>query len=277
MARVRKLTAHRPSQSSQEFVINSRGEKVRNTAYTPHSKQPPQERGSMPVRNDFNNTRKQVHQWEDIDVSDAICDVDFSGYRRSNQLSTYDEENDFTIGMFQSGDNVYCSVEMDDTPRSEVRRTILRKDGEQQFPNAEEYIDRVFGGDTDRYNKMEETLQYVYADGLVRYSEENDSPYADMFFEFVDTDDAHVALETHLPADSRNEISDIIDDVYVGSSAVSFATPSSVQDRILFVEQLYLRGEEDKILKNGHFYPATTTDDVKRTEDIVGKLMNGNK
>lgn len=49
----RKGTAHRPSQSHQEFVITSDGRKVRNTAYNPKSNHQSTSSSASAVRSDF--------------------------------------------------------------------------------------------------------------------------------------------------------------------------------------------------------------------------------
>ena len=58
MARQRKTTAHRPSQADQEFVINSHGEKVRNTAYDPKAKKTKGKKSKNDASGDFGSADK---------------------------------------------------------------------------------------------------------------------------------------------------------------------------------------------------------------------------
>lgn len=59
----RKGTAHRPSQSHQEFVTTSDGRKVRNTAYNPKSNHQPTSSSASVVRSDFG---QEDTSYEDI-------------------------------------------------------------------------------------------------------------------------------------------------------------------------------------------------------------------
>ena len=59
MPRPRKTTAHRPSQADQEFVTNSRGEKVRNTAYDPKAKKNTRVGAKQSPRGDFGGDAKK--------------------------------------------------------------------------------------------------------------------------------------------------------------------------------------------------------------------------
>lgn len=59
----RKGTAHRPSQSHQEFVTTSDGRKVRNTAYNPKNNHKSTSSSASAARSDFG---QEDNNYEDI-------------------------------------------------------------------------------------------------------------------------------------------------------------------------------------------------------------------
>lgn len=100
MVRKRKTTAHRPSQADREFVTNSRGEKVRNTAYTGRrSHTGTGDTSPDGVRGDFSptteNTIDRVKELEDIaPIAGSLHVKDYTTWYTNPYYDEGDDDDD---------------------------------------------------------------------------------------------------------------------------------------------------------------------------------------
>ena len=98
MTRKRKNTANRPSQSDQEYVTNSRGEKVRNVAYVPREKSK-KNISATSLSGDFDSsTGLSAEEREELrdnilDIAEDLHDKYSIEFRPTNRDDTYSDFN----------------------------------------------------------------------------------------------------------------------------------------------------------------------------------------
>lgn len=282
MTKKRKATANRPSQADQEFVTNSHGEKVRNVAYQGRKSTSAAGGSATDVKNDFSSTgnRKVVRDWSDIDIYDSICDLDFSGFNRENPLEQYDSMHHMNTMLYAQDGNVYYECDIETDPLLVVEREILRFDDIDEGGNyidEEDYIDKNFGDDRERYEDMVDMLTDVYVDGLVRYSRNNDSPSTTMDVDFLEQDYARVKSVCSLPEDSGDELRDLLLDNGATVDALAYRTPDYIWKRMHFVQSMYEQGRQYELPyhvgKWSGFVRSTL--ELNDREDRLGDIMRG--
>lgn len=103
----RRGYANRPSQSDQEFVINSSGERVRNMAYDGGSSR----RANYYTDHYFNNDISSEYSYHDSISEGEVADAVYEAYENSGDYSFSSFCND-VIKRFDEGENIGTTIEV---------------------------------------------------------------------------------------------------------------------------------------------------------------------